>query len=273
MIRPTSVAMACKTSSCMFAPSGCCNASGQTTRGFRSQTRASSRQPSGGRGAQARDLARRVPAVAFQVERPEIGDDLEHVRHAQLRREDARHAGKSGAGTPDDGASRCHHLSLRGDSCVRNKVIARATIVRWVTSKAATARELQASVQAFVRSFGLLVTKQNPCGEPISPSIAHALMGAARASRGGRRHLPASSRRYWGWTAAASRGFARGWTPTAGSSKNPQRRTPGRGCSASPQVADEWAVTFEPRASSASRASSTPFRRPSGNHCGRVSSC
>jgi DNA-binding MarR family transcriptional regulator len=40
----------------------------------------------------------------------------------------------------------------------------------------ATARELQASVQAFVRSFGLLVTKQTPCGQPMSPSVAHALM-------------------------------------------------------------------------------------------------
>lgn len=43
-------------------------------------------------------------------------------------------------------------------------------------TKAETARELQVSVQAFVRSFGLLVTKQTPCGQPVSPSIAHALM-------------------------------------------------------------------------------------------------
>jgi len=45
-----------------------------------------------------------------------------------------------------------------------------------VSVKAATARELQESVQAFVRSFGLLVTKQTPCGQPVSPSMAHALM-------------------------------------------------------------------------------------------------
>jgi len=38
------------------------------------------------------------------------------------------------------------------------------------------ARELQVSVQAFVRTFGLLVTKQTPCGQPVSPSYAHALM-------------------------------------------------------------------------------------------------
>ena len=31
-------------------------------------------------------------------------------------------------------------------------------------------------MQAFVRSFGLLVTKQTPCGQPVSPSVAHALM-------------------------------------------------------------------------------------------------
>jgi putative acetyltransferase len=38
------------------------------------------------------------------------------------------------------------------------------------------ARELQLSVQGFVRTFGLLVTKQTPCGQPVSPSYAHALM-------------------------------------------------------------------------------------------------
>jgi DNA-binding MarR family transcriptional regulator len=31
-------------------------------------------------------------------------------------------------------------------------------------------------VQEFVRSFGLLITKQTPCGHPLSPSHAHALM-------------------------------------------------------------------------------------------------
>lgn len=43
-------------------------------------------------------------------------------------------------------------------------------------AKELTARELRDSVQAFVRRFGLLVTKQTPCGEPVSPSVAHALM-------------------------------------------------------------------------------------------------
>ncbi len=38
------------------------------------------------------------------------------------------------------------------------------------------ARELQGSVQTFVRTFGLLLTKQTPCGQPVSPSYAHALM-------------------------------------------------------------------------------------------------
>ena len=45
-----------------------------------------------------------------------------------------------------------------------------------MTLKTAAARDLQTAVQAFVRSFGLLVTKQTPCGQPLSPSIAHALM-------------------------------------------------------------------------------------------------
>ena len=38
------------------------------------------------------------------------------------------------------------------------------------------AHELQFSVQTFVMTFGLLVTKQTPCGQPVSPSYAHALM-------------------------------------------------------------------------------------------------
>jgi DNA-binding MarR family transcriptional regulator len=45
-----------------------------------------------------------------------------------------------------------------------------------VATKADAARTLQTSVQAFVRSFGLLVTKQTPCGQPVTPSSAHALM-------------------------------------------------------------------------------------------------
>lgn len=35
---------------------------------------------------------------------------------------------------------------------------------------------LKRSVQEFTRSFGLLVTKQTPCGFPLSPSHAHCLM-------------------------------------------------------------------------------------------------
>lgn len=35
---------------------------------------------------------------------------------------------------------------------------------------------LRQLVQSFVRSFGLLVTKETPCGHPVSPSYAHALM-------------------------------------------------------------------------------------------------
>lgn len=42
--------------------------------------------------------------------------------------------------------------------------------------KDSEARELQVSIQTFVRTFGLLVTKQTPCGQPVSPSYAHALM-------------------------------------------------------------------------------------------------
>jgi DNA-binding MarR family transcriptional regulator len=54
-----------------------------------------------------------------------------------------------------------------------------------VGTKADTARDLQASVQAFVRSFGLLVTKQTPCGQPVTPSLAHALMMLLEREREG----------------------------------------------------------------------------------------
>lgn len=43
---------------------------------------------------------------------------------------------------------------------------------------------LRRLVQTFVRGFGLLVTRQTPCGHPVSPSYAHALMillGRSRA--------------------------------------------------------------------------------------------
>ena len=37
-------------------------------------------------------------------------------------------------------------------------------------------------MQQFVRGFGLLVTRQTPCGFPVSPSYAHALMLLLRRS-------------------------------------------------------------------------------------------
>jgi DNA-binding MarR family transcriptional regulator len=43
-------------------------------------------------------------------------------------------------------------------------------------SASGTAEQLRASIQRFVRSFGLLATDQTPCGTPISASYAHALV-------------------------------------------------------------------------------------------------
>jgi DNA-binding MarR family transcriptional regulator len=45
--------------------------------------------------------------------------------------------------------------------------------------------QLRALVQTFVRRFGLLITKATPCGQPLSPSHAHALM--VLLERAGRR--------------------------------------------------------------------------------------
>jgi DNA-binding MarR family transcriptional regulator len=47
------------------------------------------------------------------------------------------------------------------------------------------AEQLRTLVQEFVRRFGLLVTRQTPCGFPISPSHAHALMLLLRRTREG----------------------------------------------------------------------------------------
>lgn len=38
------------------------------------------------------------------------------------------------------------------------------------------AEQLRRLVQELVRSFGLLAANQTPCGQPVSPSYAHALM-------------------------------------------------------------------------------------------------
>ena len=45
--------------------------------------------------------------------------------------------------------------------------------------------QLRSLVQEFVRRFGLLVTRRTPCGFPVSPSYAHALMLLLRRAREG----------------------------------------------------------------------------------------
>ena len=45
--------------------------------------------------------------------------------------------------------------------------------------------DLRGHVQQFVRRFGLLVTRQTPCGFPLSPSHAHALMLLLRRTSDG----------------------------------------------------------------------------------------
>jgi len=51
---------------------------------------------------------------------------------------------------------------------------------------AGDAQHLRAAVQKFVRSFGLLSGDQTPCGEPLAPSHAHALMLLAGVAHDGR---------------------------------------------------------------------------------------
>jgi DNA-binding MarR family transcriptional regulator len=48
--------------------------------------------------------------------------------------------------------------------------------LRFSVKNVGEARQLQRSVQAFVRQFGLLSENSTPCGRPLSPSHAHALM-------------------------------------------------------------------------------------------------
>ena len=49
------------------------------------------------------------------------------------------------------------------------------------------AQQLRAGVQQFVRSFGLLAGDQTPCGQPLAPSHAHALMLLLETARAGKR--------------------------------------------------------------------------------------
>ena len=50
----------------------------------------------------------------------------------------------------------------------------------------ADVEDLRTLVQEFVRRFGLLVTRETPCGFPVSPSYAHALMLLLRRGSEGR---------------------------------------------------------------------------------------
>lgn len=47
------------------------------------------------------------------------------------------------------------------------------------------ALRLRHLIQTFVRDFGLLVTKETPCGQPVAPSYAHALMVLRERSASG----------------------------------------------------------------------------------------
>lgn len=49
------------------------------------------------------------------------------------------------------------------------------------------AQRLRGAVQQFVRAFGLLSSDQTPCGEPVAPSHAHALMLLLEAGRADQR--------------------------------------------------------------------------------------
>jgi DNA-binding MarR family transcriptional regulator len=49
--------------------------------------------------------------------------------------------------------------------------------------------QIRALVQQFVRRFGLIVARRTPCGFPVSPSYAHALMLLHRRSREGQTTL------------------------------------------------------------------------------------
>jgi DNA-binding MarR family transcriptional regulator len=51
------------------------------------------------------------------------------------------------------------------------------------TSAATDAERLRASVQTFVRRFGLLLASSTPCGKPMATSHAHALMVLLAAGR------------------------------------------------------------------------------------------
>jgi len=57
--------------------------------------------------------------------------------------------------------------------------------VAWREPSLDEVERLKSLVQTFARNFGLLVTKQTPCGYPVSPSYAHALMVLLRRHHSG----------------------------------------------------------------------------------------
>jgi len=48
--------------------------------------------------------------------------------------------------------------------------------------------DLRRSIQGFVRAFGLLAGDQTPCGQPLAPSHAHALLVLLECERVSRAH-------------------------------------------------------------------------------------
>lgn len=57
-----------------------------------------------------------------------------------------------------------------------------------VSAAVSDAERLRASVQTFVRRFGLLLANTTPCGQPLATSHAHALMVLLAAGRPLRQH-------------------------------------------------------------------------------------
>jgi DNA-binding MarR family transcriptional regulator len=74
-------------------------------------------------------------------------------------------------------------------SCDRNYICHPSTVPAQQKQEPASehqeAEQLRALVQQFVRRFGVLVTRRTPCGFPVSPSYAHALMLLRRRTREG----------------------------------------------------------------------------------------
>ena len=142
--------------------------------------------------------------------------------------------------------------------------------------------DLRAHVQQFVRRFGLLVTRQTPCGFPVSPSYAHALMLLLRRTSDGLETLQSDLAAGLGIDKSNVAGCASGWwtrprlqsVPPADGRSRLVTLTP-KGTRVAQRIEQAAAIASRPSRPEFPRQATRRHRGPGGpecrggGHCGR----